>query len=152
MDNASSSQKSKKSELSFSLLVFGLTCRTLSPVWNESFEVMIASRVAAHFDFEINDWDRVGTATPLGKGTVDLAALEPFETSELTLPVRGENGKEQGSVSLRLMFQPESTCLGLKLCLLTDHPSHRPYTSKDKYFLPSWAGHHYDRRCSNGCQ
>ncbi len=29
-------------------------------MWNESFEVMIPSRVGAKFGFEINDWDRVG--------------------------------------------------------------------------------------------
>ena len=33
--------------------------KTLSPVWNESFETLVPSRVAAKFNFEINDWDRV---------------------------------------------------------------------------------------------
>ncbi|WVW80773.1 hypothetical protein I302_102759 [Kwoniella bestiolae CBS 10118] len=81
--------------------------KTLSPVWDESFEVMIPSRVAAKFRFEINDWDRVGSATPIGNGFVDLAALEPFESSDLTLPVISDKHGEKGTLSIRVMFQPE---------------------------------------------
>ncbi|WWD07266.1 hypothetical protein V865_005363 [Kwoniella europaea PYCC6329] len=81
--------------------------KTLSPTWNESFEVMIPSRVAAKFKFEINDWDRVGSATPIGNGFVDLAELEPFQSTELTLPVISEKHGEKGSLSIRVMFQPE---------------------------------------------
>ncbi|WWC72638.1 uncharacterized protein I206_106602 [Kwoniella pini CBS 10737] len=81
--------------------------KTLSPVWNESFEVMIPSRVAAKFRFEINDWDRVGSATPIGSGVINLADLEPFESADLTLPVVSEKHGEKGSLSVRVMFQPE---------------------------------------------
>ena len=79
-------------------------------MWDESFEVMVPSRVAAKFNFEIMDWDRVGTATPLGSGPVDLAALEPFEVTEWELPVVPPKGGKDGSVQLRLLFQPESKC------------------------------------------
>lgn len=37
--------------------------RTIHPVWNESFETMVPSRVAAKFAFEIFDWDRAGSVT-----------------------------------------------------------------------------------------
>ena len=81
--------------------------KTLSPVWNESFEVMIPSRVAAHFGFEIFDWDRVGTATHLGDGTIDLAALEPFEATSLDAPVIHHKGGDRSTLSVRMLFQPE---------------------------------------------
>ncbi|WVQ85964.1 hypothetical protein IAT38_008132 [Cryptococcus sp. DSM 104549] len=81
--------------------------KTLHPVWNETFETMVPSRVAAKFAFEIFDWDRVGTATSLGGGLVDLAALEPFEATELTLPVLSEKKGEKGTFSIRMLFQPE---------------------------------------------
>lgn len=69
---------------------------------------MIPSRVGAKFEFEINDWDRVGTADLLGGGRVNLAALEPFESTELTLPVIHDKKGEHGSLTIRVMFQPES--------------------------------------------
>ena len=84
-----------------------LTGRTLSPVWNESFEALVPSRVSAKFSFEIMDWDRVGSPTPLGSGPIDLAALEAFETSELELPVIPPKGGKEGTLSLRVYFQPE---------------------------------------------
>jgi hypothetical protein len=43
--------------------------RTLSPVWDESFEVTIPSRVASHFRFEISDWDRVSSGEAAGVAT-----------------------------------------------------------------------------------
>lgn len=82
--------------------------RTLSPVWNETFEAMVPSRVAAKLQFEIMDWDRVGTATPLGSGLIDLAPIEPFESVELDLPVTPPKGGKEGSLHLRVLFQPES--------------------------------------------
>jgi len=86
--------------------------KTLTPVWNESFEVMIPSRVSAQFDFEISDWDRVGTSTHLGSGHVDLASLEPFEGVEVELPVTHQRDGAQGAISLRMLFQPESGSMG----------------------------------------
>lgn len=83
-------------------------CRTLNPVWNESFEAMIPSRVAAKFDFEVQDWNTVGTSTPLGGASIDLAALEPFEIQEMSIPVVHSEKGEKGHLNLKLLFQPES--------------------------------------------
>ena len=82
--------------------------KTLAPTWNESFEVMIPSRVAAKFAVDIMDWDRVGTATPIGHGIIDVNALEPFESTELDVPVSHPKLGPHGTMHLRLMFQPES--------------------------------------------
>ncbi|OXB34399.1 transmembrane protein [Cryptococcus neoformans] len=81
--------------------------KTIHPVWNESFETMVPSRVAAKFAFEIFDWDRVGTATSLGGNTIDLAVLEPFEATEVSLPVITEKRGEKGTFTFRLLFTPE---------------------------------------------
>ena len=85
-----------------------LTTRTLAPVWDESFEAVVPSRVAGRFFFEIHDWDRVGTSTLLGSGPIDLANLVPFETHEYDLPVVPPKGGKEGSLHIRLHFQPES--------------------------------------------
>lgn len=80
----------------------------MSPVWNESFEAMIPSRVAAKFEFEVQDWNTVGTSTPLGGGRIDLASLEPFELQELSVPIVHSEKGQKGHLDLRLLFQPES--------------------------------------------
>ena len=74
---------------------------------------MIPSRVGANFGFEIHDWDRVGTAELLGGGHVDLASLEPFESTEVTIPVVHDKKGEHGALTIRMMFQPESECSGI---------------------------------------
>jgi Ca2+-dependent lipid-binding protein len=71
-------------------------------------------------EFEIHDWDRVGSATHLGRGKIDLAAIEPFGIQELRLPVVHDKLGEKGSLNLRLIFQPESayilSLLGVARC------------------------------------
>lgn len=55
----------------------------------------------------------MGTATHLGDGVVDLAILEPFEATEVELPVTHQKDGEKGSLQIRMMFQPESeSCEG----------------------------------------
>lgn len=83
--------------------------KTLAPVWNENFDVGVNSRVAADFTVTVYDWDRVGSATPLGKGRIDLAALEPFEQMELSVPltpIEGKAGKEPGVIRIKMTFKP----------------------------------------------
>lgn len=69
---------------------------------------MIPSRVAAKFDFEVLDWNTVGTPTDLGRGVIDLASLEPFEVSELSVPIVHSEKGDKGHLDVRLLFQPES--------------------------------------------
>ena len=69
---------------------------------------MIPSRVAAKFDFEVQDWNTVGTSTQLGGGRIDLASLEPFELQELSIPVVHPEKGQKGHLDVRLLFQPES--------------------------------------------
>jgi len=69
---------------------------------------MIPSRVSAKFNFEVQDWNTVGSSTDLGGGQIDLASLEPFEAQELTIPIVHSEKGEKGSLDVRLLFQPES--------------------------------------------
>jgi len=87
--------------------------RTLSPTWNENFEAMIPSRVSAKFNFEVQDWNTVGSSTDLGGGQIDLASLEPFEAQEMTIPIVHPEKGEKGHLDVRLLFQPESMFLFL---------------------------------------
>lgn len=54
---------------------------------------------------------QVGTATSLGGNTIDLAVLEPFEATEVSLPVITEKRGEKGTFTFRLLFTPESEYL-----------------------------------------
>lgn len=69
---------------------------------------MIPSRVAAKFNFEVQDWNTVGTSTDLGGGAIDLASLEPFEAAEFSIPVVHAEKGQKGHLDVRLLFQPES--------------------------------------------
>jgi Ca2+-dependent lipid-binding protein len=104
----SSSRRLRKSKSPNFPLPSSLTPRTLSPTWNENFEAMIPSRVSAKFNFEVQDWNTVGSSTDLGGGQIDLASLEPFESQELTIPIVHPEKGEKGHLDVRLLFQPES--------------------------------------------
>lgn len=62
--------------------------------------------MAADFEVTVFDWDRVGTADPLGSARIDLAELEPFESMDKTLPLSHPKLGNHGSVRVRLMFSP----------------------------------------------
>ena len=50
----------------------------------------------------------MGSATHLGRGVIDLAAISPFEVQDLRIPVVHDKLGEKGTLNLRIMFQPES--------------------------------------------
>jgi C2 domain len=83
--------------------------KTLHPEWNEDLgEHPVGSRVAAEAIIEVFDWDQVGTADPLGEARLDLAALEPFDRSEVTLPLTGKGaGDHTPTVTVRMVFKPD---------------------------------------------
>ncbi|KAL1677515.1 C2 domain-containing protein [Schizophyllum commune] len=81
--------------------------KTLNPEWNENFMVQIPSRVAADFSVEVFDWNQIEQAKSLGEAKIDVSDLEPFEAAERTLPLVHDKHGEEGSIQVRLMFQPE---------------------------------------------
>lgn len=82
--------------------------KTLNPTWDEKLgECEVPSRVGAKSIFEVFDWDQVGTPDKLGQAIVDLAELEPFESTEKTYSLTGKGALEGGTLTLRFIFRPE---------------------------------------------
>lgn len=77
--------------------------KTLTPAWNEFFEVDVPSRTAAKFVCNVYDWDFGDKADFLGAADIDLNLLEPFKAHEYDLALDGESG----NVKLRLLFRPD---------------------------------------------
>ncbi len=77
--------------------------KTLSPVWNEFFEITVPSRIGAKFNVKIYDYDFADKPDFLGAAAIPLEQLEPFRASVLELPLDGKSG----SVKLRLLFRPD---------------------------------------------
>ncbi|KAG8744411.1 hypothetical protein FRC10_010189 [Ceratobasidium sp. 414] len=81
--------------------------KTLAPEWNQSFEVMVPSRVSADFFLEVFDWNQVETAKSLGSGTIELADLVPFETVTRFIKLSSPKHGERGQIQIRMLFRPE---------------------------------------------
>jgi len=77
--------------------------KTLHPAWNEYFEVPIRSRTAADFVVNVYDWDFGDKADFLGKSSINLEILEPFQQQEVTLALDGKSG----AIRLRMLFKPD---------------------------------------------
>ena len=76
--------------------------KTLHPAWNEYFEVPVRSRTAADFVVNVYDWDFGDKADFLGKSSINLEILEPFQPQEVTLALDGKSG----AIRLRMLFKP----------------------------------------------
>ncbi|KAF8604948.1 tricalbin [Ceratobasidium sp. AG-I] len=81
--------------------------KTLVPEWNESFEVMVSSRVGADFSLEVFDWNQVENSKSLGSGKIELADLVPFETTNRTIKLSTQKQGEKGQIQVRMLFRPE---------------------------------------------
>lgn len=77
--------------------------KTLSPTWNESFEVPVPSRTAAKFKVNVYDYDFADKPDFLGAADVRLDQLEPFKAYEQSYKLDGKSG----SVRMRMLFRPD---------------------------------------------
>ncbi|KAI9810868.1 MAG: hypothetical protein M1826_003436 [Phylliscum demangeonii] len=77
--------------------------KTLNPVWRESFEVPVRSRLAAQFKTLVYDWDAVGNDDFLGAADINLQLLEPMIAKEYQIALDGKSGV----LRLRMLFRPE---------------------------------------------
>lgn len=77
--------------------------KTLSPAWNEYFEVPVSSRTGAKFKCTVWDYDFADKPDLLGTTDVNLAQLEPFKAYETQYPLDGKSG----SVRIRMLFRPD---------------------------------------------
>ncbi|KAH8645472.1 C2 domain-containing protein [Xylariales sp. PMI_506] len=77
--------------------------KTLNPVWNEFFEIPVASRTAAKFHVKVYDYDFADKPDFLGGADINLESLDPFRAKEVKLLLDGKSG----SIRLRLLFRPD---------------------------------------------
>ncbi|KKK26384.1 hypothetical protein ARAM_006295 [Aspergillus rambellii] len=76
--------------------------KTLHPAWNEFFDTPIKSRIGANFRVDVYDWDFGDKADYLGGVPIDLEALDPFQSKEVTLTLDGKSG----AIRMKLLFKP----------------------------------------------
>ena len=81
--------------------------KTLAPVWNETVECTVPSRVGADLTLEVFDWNQIETDECIGKGKIDLALLEPFASSQISVPLVTSKHGQKGSVTVSLLFTPQ---------------------------------------------
>ncbi|PON20466.1 hypothetical protein TGAM01_v210697 [Trichoderma gamsii] len=77
--------------------------KTLSPVWNEFFEVTVPSRTGAKFICNVYDYDFADKPDFLGATVIRLDTMEPFKAMEQHYPLEGKSG----SIKLRMVFRPD---------------------------------------------
>lgn len=77
--------------------------KTLSPTWNEFFEVSVPSRTGAKFKVNVYDYDFADKPDFLGASAIRLDELEPFKASEQSYKLDGKSG----SVRVRMLFKPD---------------------------------------------
>lgn len=63
--------------------------------------------MAAEFDLELFDWNKIEQAKSLGVGKIELADLEPFQQVERIIPLRSDKHGEKGEVRIRMKFEPQ---------------------------------------------
>jgi Ca2+-dependent lipid-binding protein len=81
--------------------------KTLTPEWNESFEITVPSRYKSDFSVEIFDWNQIEQAKSLGVGNIDLTDIEPFEAQERLINLVTPKHGQKGQIRVRMVFQPE---------------------------------------------
>lgn len=79
--------------------------KTLAPKWDEDFDTLVPSRVAARFEVEVFDWNQIERDESLGRANIDLADLEPFQATERVLNLQ-QTDSTKGTVTIRMVFKP----------------------------------------------
>ncbi|KAD2804808.1 hypothetical protein E3N88_38185 [Mikania micrantha] len=87
--------------------------RTLNPVWNEIFKLVVTDPQAQTLQVNVYDWDKVGSHDRLGMQVVPLKMLTPNETMELTLDllkntniVDPHKKQQRGQIMLEMTYAP----------------------------------------------
>ncbi|GES95782.1 C2 domain-containing protein [Rhizophagus clarus] len=83
--------------------------KNCNPVFNESFEVTVLSRSTSVLEFEVFDWNRLGTAKKIASGSTQLDDLPPFERAVKEAQLKNELSKSiapGGKLNLHIVFRP----------------------------------------------
>jgi hypothetical protein len=126
----------------------------------------VPSRVAAKFDVEVFDHNKLETAKSLGAGLINLADLEPFEAVEKKISLVSSKDGAKGWVRVVRLSHPGSRsafrfpagAILTRLSVLTPFlptasqlPAgyHRPVPEEYVDFLDRWPGNDADRPCAD---
>ncbi|XP_071732928.1 synaptotagmin-3-like [Rutidosis leptorrhynchoides] len=87
--------------------------KTLNPVWNETFKLVVKDPQAQTLQVNVFDWDKVGSHDRLGMQVVPLKILSPNETMELTLDllkntsiIDPQKHHSRGQIMLEMTYAP----------------------------------------------
>nr|XP_043607386.1 synaptotagmin-3-like isoform X2 [Erigeron canadensis] len=87
--------------------------KTLNPVWNETFKLVVKDPEAQTLQVNVYDWDKVGSHDRLGMQVVPLKLLTPNETMELTLDLLKNTNimdphkhQQRGQIMLEMTYSP----------------------------------------------
>ncbi|CAI9296131.1 unnamed protein product [Lactuca saligna] len=87
--------------------------KTLNPVWNENFKLVVKDPQAQTLQVNVFDWDKVGSHDRLGMQVVPLKILQPNETKELTLDLLKNTNvtdplkkQQRGQIMLEVTYAP----------------------------------------------
>ncbi|KAJ9553622.1 hypothetical protein OSB04_017667 [Centaurea solstitialis] len=87
--------------------------KTLNPVWNETFKLVVKDPQAQTLQVNVYDWDKVGSHDRLGMQVVPLKVLRPNETKELTLDLLKNTNiadplkkQQRGQIMLEMTYAP----------------------------------------------
>jgi hypothetical protein len=99
--------------------------KTLTPVWNEKFQVQVPSRIASRFEVELFDWNQVSlrllpvrvyndadshlqleSAKSLGTAVIDLNSIDVIVPQMLVIPLHSEKHGTKGSIRINVQFTP----------------------------------------------
>jgi len=82
--------------------------KTLTPQWNEKFDINIRSRRCAELELELMDWNKVEKHTLIGVGILSLVGLVPNQNLVVPVDIISKENKKVGVVNLVLNFLPKS--------------------------------------------
>ncbi|KAL4575203.1 hypothetical protein LXL04_022045 [Taraxacum kok-saghyz] len=87
--------------------------KTLNPVWNETFKLVVKDPQAQTLQVNVFDWDKVGSHDRLGMQVVPLKVLKPNETKALTLDLLKNTNvtdpqkkQQRGQIMLEMTYAP----------------------------------------------
>lgn len=87
--------------------------KTLNPVWNETFKLVVKDPQAQTLQVNVYDWDKVGSHDRLGMQVVPLKVLRPNETKELSLDLLKNTNiadpqkqQQRGQIMLEMTYAP----------------------------------------------
>ncbi|KAI7736750.1 hypothetical protein M8C21_014394, partial [Ambrosia artemisiifolia] len=87
--------------------------KTLNPVWNETFKLVVKDPQVQTLQVNVYDWDKVGSHDRLGMQMVPLKVLRPNETMALTLDLLKNTNiadphkkRQRGQIMLEMTYAP----------------------------------------------